>query len=415
MATVKPFKAIRPNEAVADQVAALPYDVYSRAEAYEAVKGHPLSFLNIDRPETQFAPDIDMYADYVYDKAHDMLAAQIADGTYVQDDTPCYYIYELVMDGRHQVGLAACSSVDEYQNGTIKKHENTRADKEADRIHHVDTVNAQTGPIFLAYRAVPEISALIASIMSSQAPMNDFVSEDGIAHRVWKVSDAATVATIEKLFAEKVPCTYIADGHHRAASAVRVAERRRKANPNYDGTEEFNSFLSVLFADETLMIMPYNRVVKDLNGMSSEEFMAKVAECFTIETVGKTAVSPCAKNTYGMYLDDCWYKLTLKPELSNDDAVEGLDVSLLQNYLLAPILGIADPKTDKRIDFVGGIRGTAELERRCHADGKVAFSMYATSIAELFGVADANKLMPPKSTWFEPKLRSGLLIHQLDK
>ena len=365
MAVVRPFKCIRPNQDVADRVAALPYDVYNRKEACEVTAKEPLSFLNIDRAETQFSDDVDTYADCVYDKARQLLDERIADGTFITDDKACYYIYELTMDGRVQTGIVACSSIDDYQNEVIKKHENTRADKEVDRIRHA----------------------------------------------VWRISDDDMIKALEEAFAE-IPNTYIADGHHRAASAVKVGLKRRAENPGYTGDEEFNYFLSVLFPDEQLMIMDYNRVVKDLNGLSRAEFMAKLEGLFTVEELD-AQTAPAKKGEVTMFLDEKWYRLTIKPQFTSDDPVKGLDVSILQDILLSPVLGIGDPRTDKRIDFIGGIRGLKELERRVHTDMTVAFAMYPTSIAELFAVADASLLMPPKSTWFEPKLRSGLFIHRI--
>lgn len=410
MATVKPFICIRPNEKVADKVAALPYDVYNRQEAKEVVKDNKLSFLNIDRAETQFDDSVDTYDQRVYAKAKELLENMINDGTFITDNDRCYYIYELTMDGRVQTGLVACASIDDYQNNIIKKHENTRAYKEIDRINHVDTCNAQTGPIFLAYRANDVIRAIVNKTKTEKA-IYDFTSEDGITHRVWKIADEKDVKDICDAFGT-INSIYIADGHHRAASAVKVGLKRRQENPDYDGTEEFNYFLSVLFPDEELMIMPYNRVVKDLNGNTKEEYLEKVSKCFDIEKVDEP-YSPEVKGNIGMYLDGQWYKLTAKDEIKVSDPVDSLDVALLQNNLLTPILGIGDPRVDKRIDFIGGIRGLKELERRCSLDMQIAFSMYPTSINELFNVSDAGKLMPPKSTWFEPKLRSGLFIHKL--
>ena len=411
MAIIKPFRAIRPRKDLSSRIAALPYDVYNRKEAKEAAAKEPLSFLNIDRAETQFPDDVDTYADCVYEKAHEMLREEIAQGYYVQDDAKSYYVYQLVMNGRSQTGIVACASIDDYENEIIKKHENTRADKEADRIRHVDTVNAQTGPIFLAYRAQESINRIVDDTVK-QEPEFDFVSEDGIGHKGWRISDEATVDKLEQAFME-VPAIYIADGHHRAASAVKVGLKRRKEHPDYKGDEEFNYFLSVLFPDEQLMIMDYNRVVKDLNGFSEEAFLEELKKVYTVETLGTQAKYPEKKGMVTMFLADTWYQLTAKLEILSEDPVDGLDVSLLQTYVLSPVLGIGDPKTDKRIDFVGGIRGLKELERRVHEDMKVAFAMYPTSIGELFAVADAKLLMPPKSTWFEPKLRSGLFIHDL--
>lgn len=410
MALIKPFECVRPNEKDAARVAALPYDVYNRQEAVCEVKREPLSFLKIDRAETQFDDSTDTYAPEVYAKAKELFEEALADKTFITDTDKTYYIYALTMDKRTQTGIVACASIDDYLNNVIKKHENTRADKEVDRITHVDTLSAQTGPIFLAYRADSVINDAVKKTKENKA-LYDFISPDGIRHQVWKMTDITLVENVRKAF-EGIDSVYIADGHHRAASAVKVGLKRRQENPGYTGNEEFNYFLSVLFPDEELMILPYNRVVKDLNGYTQEEFLNKIKEKFDIAESDKQ-VSPDKKGTFGMYLGGKWYKLTAHKDIMSDDPVDGLDVAVLQDNLLAPVLGIGDPKTDKRIDFVGGIRGLSELEKRCRKDCVVAFSMYATSIAELFAVADAGKLMPPKSTWFEPKLRSGLFIHRI--
>lgn len=413
MAQIRPFMAYRPCKGMEEKIAALPYDVYNRREACEVVKKNPESFLAIDRAETQFGDEVDTYAPCVYEKADQMLRDKIREGKFVQDKVPCFYLYELTMDGNSQTGVVACASIDDYRNNVIKKHENTRADKEEDRIRHVDACSMQTGPIFLAYRAQADLKRKIAEI-KTQEPVYDFVSEDGIGHRVWVIADAEDVKMIENAFAD-IPSIYIADGHHRCASAVKVGLKRREQHPDYTGEEEFNYFLSVIFPDDELRIMDYNRVVKDLNGLDANTFLTQVEKYYVIEKNGSIPYRPAKKGTFGMYLEDEWYCLTAKEEIKSTDAVDGLDVSLLQNYLLNPILGIQDPKTDKRIDFVGGIRGLTELERRVHTDMKVAFSMYPTSIAELFAVADAGRLMPPKSTWFEPKLRSGLFLHEIER
>ena len=410
MATIRPFKAYRPSETMASKIAALPYDVYNRAEALEVVKANPDSFLAIDRAETAFPAEVDTYDGRVYDKAKELLDLWISEGKFIQDETPCYYIYEQVMDGRSQKGIVACASIDDYANNVIKKHENTRADKELDRIRHVDTCSAQTGPIFLAYRSCERINEIVAEVVNEKAGY-DFTSEDGIIHRVWIVNSEEKVSELQQLF-EKMNAIYIADGHHRCASAVKVGMKRRQENPSYTGDEEFNFFLSVLFPSEELAIMDYNRVVKDLNGLSVEEYLERISKGFMVSEK-EAQVKPQQKGQFGMFLEGKWYLLEAKEELKSEDAVKGLDVSILQDYLLGPVLGIGDPKTDKRIDFVGGIRGLSELERRATSDMKVAFSMYPTSIYELFGVADADLLMPPKSTWFEPKLRSGLFIHKI--
>ena len=411
MAIVKPFLCVRPNEAVAHRVAALPYDVYNRQEALAEVTREPLSFLKIDRAETQFGPEVSTYAPCVYDKAAQMLQEAMADGTFVTETEACYFLYELTMDGRSQTGVVGCASVDDYLNEVIKKHEKTRADKEVDRICHVDTCNAQTGPIFLAYRACEPIRDLIRQV-KKEAPLYDFVSPDGIGHRVWRIAEAERLAALEEGFAS-LPALYIADGHHRAASAVRVAVGRREANPGYTGEEDFNYFLSVMFCEEELKILDYNRVIKDLNGMTPGEFLTALEEKFQITGCGQMQVHPQHKGELGLFLDGNWYHLTAREAFCVDDPVEGLDVAFLQREVLTPILDIRDPRTDSRIDFVGGIRGLSELERRCSLDMVAAFAMYPTSIGELLDVADAGQLMPPKSTWFEPKLRSGLFIHQI--
>jgi len=412
MADIKPFLCIRPEVSVASRVAALPYDVYNRQEAKAETEREPMSFLKIDRAETQFPDTVDMYAPEVYEKARELLETAIADGIYMTEKQECYFIYELIMDGRSQTGIVACASIDDYMNNIIKKHENTREDKELDRIRHVDICNAQTGPIFLAYRAAEEIRETVQKV-KEQAPLYDFTAVDGIVHRVWKMDQAQDIQVIRTAFSG-MDSIYIADGHHRAASAVKVGLRRREQNPGYTGKEEFHYFLSVLFPDDELAIFDYNRVVKDLNGHNKEEFLQKVCENFDVKEIGKDAYRPAKKAEFGMYLDGIWYQLCAKENLiSITDPVDSLDVSLLQDYLLEPVLGIGDPRTDKRIDFVGGIRGLKELERRVSEDMAVAFAMYPTSIAELFAVADAGRLMPPKSTWFEPKLRSGLFIHKL--
>ena len=414
MPKITPFQSVRPNPSLADRIAALPYDVYNREEACIEVKKEPLSFLKIDRAETQFDNSVDTYDDRVYEKARETLDEMIADGSFLMDEKPCFYVYELTMNGRSQTGIVACSSIDDYVNGTIRKHENTREEKEIDRINHVDRTNAQTGPIFLVYRSVEEINRIIRK-EKEKTPVYDFTSPDGITHRAWVISDSNVIEKMEQAFAA-VPTTYIADGHHRCASAVKVGLKRRKEHPDYTGQEEFNHFLSVLFPDDQLYIMPYNRVVKDLAGMKKEEFLEAVQKAgFTVSYLGDTPFAPEEKGTFGMYLNDGWYRLTADKSLVVNDPVEGLDVSILQNNLLRPILKIADPRTDKRIDFVGGIRGLSELEKRVAEDCTVAFSMYATSIQELLDVADAGLLMPPKSTWFEPKLRSGLCLHEIER
>lgn len=412
MAEIRPFVCVRPAEKLASRVAALPYDVYNRQEAKEEVQREPLSFLKIDRAETNFDDSVDTYAPEVYQKAKELLQKEKQEGVYITDEDRSYYIYQLVMDGRPQTGLVACSSVDDYMNHVIKKHENTREDKEIDRITHVDTCSAQTGPIFLAYRSDKGIHDIVASYVENETPIYDFTAVDGIAHRVWKIAKKEDVDAIYKAF-QNIQQIYIADGHHRAASAVKVGLKRRQENPGYTGEEEFNYFLSVLFPHDELRILDYNRTVKDLNGRSLTQFLEEINKNFIVEKA-EGQVRPEKKGTFGMYTEGQWYHLTAKPELfEGKDAVGSLDVSVLQDYLLGPVLGIGDPRTDQRIDFIGGIRGLSELEKRADSDMKISFSMYPTSITELFDVADQELLMPPKSTWFEPKLRSGLFIHEI--
>jgi uncharacterized protein (DUF1015 family) len=414
MAILKAFKAIRPTRSLADKVAALPYDVMDSDEAREMVKGNPYSFLHVDKAEIDLDPAIDHYDKSVYEKARDNMRGMIKDGILQQDKNACLYIYKQMMNGRAQIGLVGCNSIDDYINNIIKKHEFTRADKEQDRINHVDYTNANTGPIFLTYRAKKAINDMVDGWMANHKPVYDFVSEDSIGHTVWVIDDEAVIKKLEAEFAS-IDYLYIADGHHRSASAVKVGLKRREQFPNFKGDEEFNFFLSVIFPDEQLYIMDYNRIVKDLNGNSSEEFTNKVKEKFDIEEYKADGpFKPTDKHTFGMYLDGKWYKLTAKADAYNEnDPVDRLDVSIMQNNLLSPILGIQDPRTDKRIDFVGGIRGLKELERRVNAGMKVAFSMCPTTIDDLMSIADAGQVMPPKSTWFEPKLRSGLFIHEL--
>lgn len=415
MSVVRPFKAVRPTPELASKVAALPYDVMNSQEARQMVVGNSYSFLHVDKAEIDLDPAIDLYDTRVYEKARDNLNKMIVDGVFIQDEKPCLYIYKQVMNGRAQIGIVGCTSIDDYRNNVIRKHELTRADKEQDRINHVDYCDANTGPIFLTYRAEPAISAIVSGVMGSKAPVYDFTSDDGITHTVWVIDDEKLIGSIGQAFAG-VENLYIADGHHRSASAVRVGIKRREANPDHNGSEEFNYFLSVIFPDDQLYIMDYNRIVKDLNGLTKDEFFARAGEKFTVTPYTRTGtLKPEKKHTYGMYLDGKWWLLEAKDGTYDAaDPVARLDVSILQNNLLHPILGIGDPRTDKRIDFVGGIRGLEELSRRVD-DGSmaVAFSMYPTTMEDLMDIADADAIMPPKSTWFEPKLRSGLFIHKL--
>lgn len=413
MAVFRPFKAVRPLPAFASKVAALPYDVMNSKEAAEMVKGNPYSFLHIDKAEIDLPEGTDLYSEQVYLKAKENLDRLVSENICAQDGNARFYIYRQIMNGRSQTGLAGCVSIDDYINNIIKKHELTRADKEADRINHVDYCDANTGPIFLTYRPQSEVATILADWCASHNPEYDFVTDDGIANTVWVIDSDEVNARISELFAD-VDYLYIADGHHRAASAVKVGLKRREQFPDYDGSEEFNFFLAVLFDCNELEIMDYNRVIKDLGGNTEDEFIAKISEKFSVEAVGKDAYKPENAHNFGMLLGGKWYKLTAKEGTFNSaDPVESLDVSILQNNLISPILGIDDPRTDKRIDFVGGIRGLGELERRVKEDMCLAFSMYPTTLRELMDIADAGQIMPPKSTWFEPKLLSGLFIHKL--
>ena len=414
MAIIKPFRAIRPIAEKAEKVAALPYDVMSSEEAREMVKGNPYSFLHVDKAEIDLDRSIDLYDTKVYQKAKQNMEQMVQNGIMIQDKQPLLYIYCLTMNGKSQIGLVACTSIDEYLNNTIKKHELTRADKEADRIRHVDTLNANTGPIFLAYRKNDEVKAILQSVMKKEQAVYDFISEDGIAHKIWLITEQNDITKLIEIF-QKIPSLYIADGHHRNASAVKIGYKRREQKPDYTGKEEFNYYLSVLFSDDELYIMDYNRVVKDLNGLTQKEFLQKIREKFDIVPYEqKGCCRPQQRHQFGMYLDK-WYLLTAKKEIIPKDIVSSLDVSILQKEILEPILSIGDPRTDKRIDFIGGIRGLEALQQKVdNGEMKVAFSMYPTSMEELMSVADANKIMPPKSTWFEPKLRSGLFIHDLE-
>ena len=406
MALVKPFAAIMPKLGMEKLIAALPYDVYNREEAVEVVKNNPDSFLRIDRAETNFGPETDTYSDCVYDKAKELINTWIEEGRLVKQDKPMFYIYQEIMNGRPQTGIVGCASVADYENNIIKKHENTLAAKEADRIRHIDTTNMQTGPIFLAFRSNKEIDAFLAQ-KTSEKPYYDFVSEDGITHKVWLVDDDGEIESVEGFFAA-MNAIYIADGHHRCASACKVSAKRHIEGK----VQESDFFMSVLFPENQLKIMDYNRVVKDLNGYDVATFLEEL-ETYCHIGGSDIPVKPAKKGQVGMYLDGQWFSLEFKTEYLSDDPVEGLDVSILQKYVLDGMLDIKDPKNDKRIDFVGGIRGLEELERRVNSDCRVAFAMYPTDINELFDVADASRLMPPKSTWFEPKLRSGLFLHSI--
>ncbi len=411
MSVIRPFSALRPKKEYASAVAALPYDVMNSEEAREKVKDLPYSFIHVDKAEVDLPVGTDIYSDAVYAKAAENLKKLMSDGICVLDSKKNLYIYRQTMGDVVQTGVVGCASVDDYLNGVIKRHELTRADKEEDRIRHVDTCDANTGPIFLAYREKAEINAVLDKY-TALTPEYDFISDGGVRNEVWVVEDEADIKTLVDGFAQ-IPSLYIADGHHRAASAVKVALKRRAAHPDYTGDEEFNYFLAVYFRSNDLKILDYNRLIKDLNGLSPEELLAKLGESFTVEA-HDGAVRPAKRHGFGMYLDGKWYSLTLKDGIADEnDPVGSLDVSLLQKLVISRIFGIDDPRTDKRIDFVGGIRGLGELEKRCGEDMRVAFSMYPTSLDELMRIADASQIMPPKSTWFEPKLLSGLFIHFL--
>ena len=414
MPVIKPFKALRPEPELVSKVASLPYDVLNSEEARQLVKDNPHSFLHVNKAEIDLDSSVEHYDQKVYEKASENLNKLIKERVYLQDEQEKIYIYRQIMKGRIQTGLVVCVSIDDYLEGKIKKHENTRADKEKDRINHIDFTDANTGPVFMTYKATTEITEVLNKWVKEKEPVYDFTSEDEITHTCWIIDDAQTIQQLINTFA-KIDYLYIADGHHRAAAATKVGLKRREQLKNYTGKEEFNYFLSVLFPHDELYIMDYNRVVADLAGNSEEEFIQKISEKFTIEEYsGEGSYRPEVRHTFGMYLNNYWYKLTAKPGTFNeDDAVDSIDVSILQNNLLTPILGIEDPRTDQRIEFVGGIRGLEELEKRVKAGMKVAFSLYPTSIEELMKVADAERLMPPKSTWFEPKLRSGIFIHRL--
>ena len=415
MSIIRPFKAVRPKNELAEKVAALPYDVMNSAEARKMAYGNPYSFLHIDKAEIDLDENIDIYDNKVYEKAAENLNKMITDGTFIQDEKPMLYIYMLTMDGRSQTGLVSCTSIDEYINNKIKKHELTREEKEKDRIRHVDTCDANTGPIFLTYRHRDEISSIIETYKKENKAVYDFTSDDGVSHKVWTI-DKDDI--IEKLIDEfkKVSALYIADGHHRNASAVKVGLKRREENPEAPADSEFNFYLSVLFSDSELFIMDYNRVVRDLKGLTEKEFFEKLEKNFDIFPCDDKN-SPCKPEkpkTFGMYIGKKWYLLSAKDFVKSSDPVLNLDVSILQNYVLSPILKIDDPRTDDRIDFIGGIRGLSELEKRVDSgEMKIAFSMFPTSVDQLMEIADNDKIMPPKSTWFEPKLRSGLFVHKL--
>ncbi len=408
MAIIKPFKALRPQAQLAKQVASRPYDVLTSKEAKVEAQGNHHSFLHVTKSEIDLPDSTEPYSDEVYQKAKENLTAFIKRDVLFRENKECYYLYRLTMNGKSQTGLVCVSSVDDYENDVIKKHEYTRPQKEQDRINHIKTTGAQTGNVFMAYRNIAQIDELINSC-KTKSPVYSFLADDSIEHTVWILNDDAAIANITKLFAEQVPATYIADGHHRAASAAKV---RLALNKTGNESEESDYFLTTLFPASELYIMDYNRLVKDLNGLSTEEFLQKIKDDFVIEKKESERIKPSQQHQFGMYLDGCWYLLTAKEATFATDAISVLDVSILQNNILDKWLGIKDVRTDSRIDFVGGIRGMEELEKRVNSEEmKVAFSLFPVSIEQLFSVADSGNVMPPKSTWFEPKLRDGLFTH----
>ena len=407
MAQIKPFKALRPKQDIAEKLASRPYDVLNSAEAKEEANGNPVSFLHITKAEIDLPDGTDLHSQSVYDKAKENLQDFQQKGIVFNEQKPCYYIYQLIMNGRSQTGLVCVSSVDDYFNDVIKKHEFTRPEKEKDRIDHMKTIGAQTGNVFLAYNNVHEIDTIIYNWKNSKQPVYDFTADDAIRHTVWIIDDAAKVDEITLLFAEKVPATYIADGHHRAASAAKISA----ALP---GNEAAKYFLTTIFPASELAILDYNRLVKDLNGMDADDFISALQDDFTI-TQSREPVKPAQLHEFGMYLDKQWYILTSRKDTYSEDPIGVLDVTILSNNILDKLLDIKDQRTDKRIDFVGGIRGLKELEKRVDSgEMKVAFSLYPVTIQQLFDIADSGNVMPPKSTWFEPKLRDGLLTHTLN-
>jgi len=410
MNLIQPFAALRPAPGRAADVVAPPYDVLSTAEARERVQGRPFSFLHISKPEIDLPADTDPYAPVVYAKGADNLRKLVESGVLIQDSSACYYAYRIVMGSHSQTGLVAAASVADYDSNRIRKHEFTRPDKEDDRVRQIDALDAQTGPVLLAYPAAPEVDAILKAA-SSGMPDSD-AELDGVRHTLWVIRDADVIARLTAAF-NAIPALYIADGHHRSASASRIAAARRAANPAHTGDEAYNFFLSVIFPAHEMAIMDYNRVIADLNGLSADAFLTRVGAVFSVEPAA-AQVKPERPGVFGLYLGKQWYRLVIKPERVPADPVGRLDVSLLQNNLIAPILGITDPRRDKRIDFVGGIRGLSELEKRVNSgDMALAFALHPTRMDDLMAVADANEVMPPKSTWFEPKLADGMASHVL--
>jgi uncharacterized protein (DUF1015 family) len=416
MAVVKPFRGLRPPRELAKEVACLPYDVMNTEEASAMADGKECSLLHITRAEIDLPEGIDTHSDEVYSKSVENFRLWQKRGWLEQDETPMFYIYAQTMARRTQYGLVGCACVDDYLNGIIKKHELTRPDKEQDRMIHVRTNNANIEPVFFAYPAVKEIDAIVKKIVKKQKPDYDFVSEDGFGHQFWAVRDTEAVELIERLFSEKVPYTYVADGHHRTAAAALVGKEKREKNPAHNGTEEYNFFLAVHFPDNQLRIIDYNRTIRDLNGLTEEDFLEKLNKGFVVKEKGLKIYKPKRLHNFSMYLGNKWYSLTArKGTFDDNDPIGTLDVTILTNQILAPVLDILDLRRSKRIDFVGGIRGLGELQKRVDSgEMKVAFAMFPVSMKQLIAIADSGNIMPPKSTWFEPKLRSGLVIHLLE-
>lgn len=417
MAIVKPFKGLRPPKELVEKVSCLPYDVMNTAEATQMAAGKQESLLHVTRAEIDLPAGTDLHSEVVYNKAVENFKKMQENGWLKQDDKPKFYIYAQTMEGRTQYGIVGCASSEDYFNGVIKKHELTRIEKEEDRMVLTRYTNANIEPVFFSYKAVPEIDAIVENIVKNQPAEYDFIAEeDGFGHHFWVINDDATNKRIEELFATKVPYTYVADGHHRTAAASRIGKERKEHNPNHTGKEEYNFFMAVHFPDTQLKIIDYNRVVKDLNGLNKEEFLNKVAMKFEVKDMGTDIFKPASLHEFSMYLDGHWYKLNAKQGTYNDnDPLEILDVNVLSKHVLNDILGIADLRTSNRIDFVGGIRGLGELKKRVDSgEMKVAFALYPVSMSQLINIADSGNIMPPKTTWFEPKLRSGLAIHVLD-
>ncbi|MCS6934241.1 MAG: DUF1015 family protein [Chitinophagales bacterium] len=412
MAVIRPFRALRPQPALAAKVASLPYDVMNSQEAAAMAAGNPYSFLHVSRAEIDLPPGTDEHSPEVYQKANENFKKLIHDRVLIQDEMPLLYLYSQTMHGREQVGLVACCSIDDYFQNIIKKHEFTRPDKEEDRIRHTQALQAHVGLIFLTYPENRNVSAIVQQVMQSRNPVYDFTSGDQIRHKVWIIDDPEKIETIVRIFRDEIPFTYIADGHHRTASAAKVGLRLREQNPQHTGNEEYNFFQAALFPHTHLAIMDYNRVVRDLNGWTPEEFLHRLSEKFEVSPPANVILRPGAIHEFTMYLENKWYRLRARPHIIRQDPIGVLDVTILQENVLEPLLGIRDPRTDKRIDFVGGIRGLEELQRRVNSgEMRIAFALYPVSLKQLMDIADSGNVMPPKSTWFEPKLRDGLFCH----